>query len=194
MQFFSLIFYHKLLWWKKIESSGYRMDLSTFQLMARYNIWATKRLIQALENVTDEDFSKDCGLFFKSILGTLNHLLIGEHYLWFARFSEGNSPVIALNTMIESNRNTLTKALEERAENWIFFLENLDVACIERNLDYTTSTGKDMSLPYWATLLHVFNHATHHRGQITAALTAMGYDCPELDLVYMLVEEKSRAP
>ena len=164
------------------------MDLSTFQLMARYNIWATKRLIQALENVTDEDFSKDCGLFFKSILGTLNHLLVGEHYLWFHRFSEGNSPVIALNTIIEKDRYALTKALEDRAENWISFLENLDLEYVGQNLNYRTSTGKEMSLPYWSTLLHVFNHATHHRGQITAALTDMGYDCPELDLVYMLVE------
>ena len=46
-----------------------------------------------------------------------------------------------------------------------------------------------MSLPFAATLLHVFNHGTHHRGQITAALTSMGYHCPEIDLVNMLVEE-----
>lgn len=45
-----------------------------------------------------------------------------------------------------------------------------------------------MCLPYYATLTHVFTHGVHHRGQITTALTAMGYECPEIDLVYMLAE------
>ena len=46
-----------------------------------------------------------------------------------------------------------------------------------------------MRLPFAATLAHVFNHGTHHRGQITAALTALGQPCPELDMVYLLQEE-----
>ena len=46
-----------------------------------------------------------------------------------------------------------------------------------------------MSLPYAATLLHVFNHGTHHRGQVTAVLTSMGYPCTEMDMVYMLIEK-----
>mgnify|MGYP003483959232 FL=1 len=48
----------------------------------------------------------------------------------------------------------------------------------------------ELTLPYSATLLHIFNHGTHHRGQITAALTSLGYSCPELDLVYMLIEQQ----
>ena len=49
-----------------------------------------------------------------------------------------------------------------------------------------------MRLPFAATLAHVFNHGTHHRGQITAALTAMGHACPELDMVWMLQAESAR--
>jgi uncharacterized damage-inducible protein DinB len=49
------------------------------------------------------------------------------------------------------------------------------------------------ALPFAPTLGHVFNHATHHRGQITAAITAMGHRCPELDMVIMLQAE-SRGP
>ena len=53
-------------------------------------------------------------------------------------------------------------------------------------LDYTNMRGQAMSLPFAATLAHVFNHGTHHRGQITAALTFLGQAGPELDLVYFL--------
>lgn len=166
------------------------MNLETFQLLARYNIWATQKLNQILENVSEQDFNAECGLYFKSISGTLNHLLLGEHYLWFPRFLSKPSPFLKLDTVIESNKNQLLIQLEKKAYNWIDFLKKVDVENFKQDLHYKSSTGKDMSLPYAATLLHVFNHGTHHRGQITAALTSMEYSCPEIDLVYMLSEEK----
>lgn len=58
-------------------------------------------------------------------------------------------------------------------------------------LAYTTTRGAEVSLPFALTLAHVFNHSTHHRGQITAALTALGQPCPELDLVYFLQSEST---
>lgn len=158
--------------------------------MARYNIWATTKLSQSLANVTDADFYRDCGLFFQSIFGTLNHLLLGEHELWFSRFAKGYSPTLQLNSIVEQDRHILIQTLQEKALNWVTFLNDLDPQDLAGNLNYQTSTGQPKSLPYAATLVHVFNHGTHHRGQISAALTAMGYACPELDLVYMLVEEQ----
>lgn len=165
------------------------MDLKTFELLARYNIWSTQKLNQILKNVSDEDFNAECGLYFKSISGTLNHLLVGEHHLWFPRFLSKPSPVLKLNTIIESDKDKLISQLENKAHNWIDFLKHIDAEKFKHDLKYKTSTGKEMSLPYAATLLHVFNHGTHHRGQVTAALTSMGYSCPEIDLVYMLIEE-----
>lgn len=164
------------------------MGMQNFEVLAQYNIWATKKLNQTLQNVSDEDFFKDNRLFFKSIFATLNHLLLGEHYLWFARFMHNNSPLISLNSIIESDRHQLIKKLEEKSYHWLDFLQTIDENALNGQLQYKTSKGLDISVPYAATLLHVFNHATHHRGQITAALTAMGYPCPELDLIYMLIE------
>lgn len=80
--------------------------------------------------------------------------------------------------------------LENKAYDWLAFLHHVDPAQFSQNLTYFTSKGEERSLPYAATLLHVFNHGTHHRGQMTAALTALGYTCPELDLLYMLIEEQ----
>ena len=164
------------------------MDKKMLLIMAEYNIWATSRLIQSLESIRDEDFYKDVGLYFKSIAGTLNHLLVGEHYLWYSRFKDGVSPQIALDTMIHTEKEALLNELKQKSVNWISFIDQIDDTTLSGNLTYKRVSGQELTLPYAATLMHVFNHGTHHRGQITAAVTALGYPCPELDVVYMLIE------
>ena len=165
------------------------MNKDSVRRLAQYNIWATQRLCESLKAVSDDDFNKDVGLYFKSIVGTLNHLLLGEHYLWYSRFKQGISPAIALNTMIQTKKTALVDELQEKSKNWIEFLEQLDEKTLNADLTYKRVSGQQLTLPYAATLMHVFNHGTHHRGQITAAMTGLGYACPELDLVYMLVEQ-----
>jgi uncharacterized damage-inducible protein DinB len=165
---------------------------SYFSTLARYNLWATQRLLQACEDLTDEQYRRDVALFFKSIHGTLSHLLVGEHMLWYRRFAEGVSPKLALNEEIEPVRERLAQALRAGAANWLPLIESWPVEKFEGLLSYTTMRGIPAALPFAPTLAHVFNHGTHHRGQITAALTALGQPCPELDVVYMLQEESKK--
>lgn len=160
-----------------------------FQTLARYNVWATHRLLDAVEKLSEEEYRRDVGLFFKSIHGTLNHMLVGEHMLWYPRFAKGLSPQFALNAEIEPVRERLAQALRGGSGNWKPLIESIPVERFEGKLAYTTTTGQAVSLPFAATLTHVFNHGTHHRGQITAALTMLGKPCPELDLVRMLQED-----
>lgn len=159
-------------------------------LMAQYNIWATNRLCHHLERVSDEDFYKDIGLYFKSIFGTVNHLLLGEHYLWYPRFAEGISPALKLTDIVEPSKEKCLLQLQQKSYQWIAFIESLTQPRLDGLLTYRRVNGEELSLPFAATLMHVFNHGTHHRGQITAAITALGYECPELDLVYMLSENQ----
>ncbi|WP_130802086.1 DinB family protein [Acinetobacter ihumii] len=172
-------------------SGQYLISKETLLLMADYNIWATQQLGVYLKNVVKDDLYRDAGLFFNSIFGTLNHLLAGEHYIWYVRFAQNISPQTKLNTTIETDHVRLLAQLESKSKNWIELIERLDDVTLNGNLNYQTTTGQQKCLPYAATLLHVFNHGTHHRAQVTAALTAMGYECPVLDLVYMLVERHS---
>ncbi|WP_173910388.1 DinB family protein [Acinetobacter sp. Marseille-Q1618] len=165
------------------------MNKTTFQLLAQYNLWATQGLVKHLEKMPDDDFHQDVGLFFKSISGTLNHVLLGEHYLWYPRFKEGISPRIALDHTIHTEKYALLNELEQKSKNWIDFIETIQASLFEGNLTYQRTSGQTLTLPYAATLLHVFNHGTHHRGQVSAAMTVLGYACPELDLVYMLAEK-----
>jgi len=157
-----------------------------FDLLARYNVWATDRLLVAVQALPDGDYRRDTGLFFRSIHGTLNHLLVGEHLLWFVRFAEGASPRVALDAEVEPDRARLDARLREGAARWAPLIAAFAEDRWDGTLDYTTMRGTLASLPFAATLAHVFNHGTHHRGQITAALTALGQPCPELDLVYFL--------
>lgn len=157
-----------------------------FTLLARYNVWATARLLSAVQALPEDGYRRDMGLFFHSIHGTLNHLLVGEHLLWFVRFSEGISPTVALDAEVEPDRARLDTRLREGAARWAPLIASLSPERWNSTLDYTTMRGTAASLPFAATLAHVFNHGTHHRGQITAALTALGQPSPELDLVYFL--------
>ena len=157
-----------------------------FTQLARYNVWATARLLDAVRTVGDEDYRRDLGLFFKSIHGTLSHLLVGEHHLWFVRLAEGTSPRVALDAELEGDRVQLDARLREGAARWEPLIAIFSAERWDGMLDYTTMRGTQASLPFAATLAHVFNHGTHHRGQITAALTALGQPCPELDFVYYL--------
>ena len=157
-----------------------------FTTLARYNAWAYARLLAAVADLPESDYRRDLGLFFRGIHGTLNHLLVGEHLLWFVRFAEGASPRVALDAEVEPDRSRLDARLRAGAACWEPLIAGFGPERWAGTLDYTTMRGVPASLPFPATLAHVFNHGTHHRGQITAALTALGRPCPELDLVYYL--------
>ena len=163
------------------------MNLSAyFQQQAAYHAWATQQLLNDhISAMTDANYRRNAGLFFGSVHGTLNHLLVAET-VWQARFINGKSPVMALDTELETDRGQLATALLTASSRWIDWLTSNNLNDQDDLLNYNRSNGQAMSLPYAQTLGHVFNHSTHHRGQITAALTTMGYTSPELDWVRLL--------
>ncbi len=95
---------------------------------------------------------------------------------------------MALDDEVEPDRARLAERLVQGAARWLPLIDGWPAACFDGRLDYTTMRGQPASLPFAAALAHVFNHGTHHRGQVTAALTGLGRSGPELDLVYLLQE------
>lgn len=160
-----------------------------FLTLARYHVWATRRLFEQVDTLDEADYRRDAGLFFRSVHGTLNHLLVAEHGVWFERFANGVSPRRRLDEEVETDRARLRERLLEAVPRWLPLIEALPDERWSGVLDYHSTQGVAQSLPYAATLAHVFNHATHHRGQISAALTAMGRRELVLDLVAMLQAE-----
>ena len=178
--------YRSVVMQKALERSVLREHL---QCMARYNLWATRRLLDAVDALSDADYRRDAGLAFKSVHGTLNHLLVAEHLLWFRRFAEDVSPAMALDAEVETDRTRLREHLLKGALSWLPLMEVWPAERLQGRLSYRRMDGEPVTLPFAATLMHVFNHATHHRGQVSAALTALGRPAPELDMVFMLHEE-----
>ena len=162
-----------------------------FGTLARYNAWATRKLFEHVDALPEAHYREDVGLFFKSVHGTCDHLLLVEHQVWLPRFAEGVSNRVALNAEVERDRAALRDRLIEATGRWGPLIESFDDARFAGTLDYATTKGVAQSLPFAPTLGHVFNHATHHRGQVTAALTALGQPGPELDMV-MLLQAESR--
>lgn len=164
------------------------MEIKTHLIdMAAYHKWAYKKLLIALKDLNNNEYYCDYGLFFKSIHYTLNHLLLVDT-LWLARFNGTNPKLTSLSQELFSDRSRLEEALIKNSENWIDFINELkDTA---DTLHYTKTSGVHAKIPYLPTLTHVFNHGTHHRGQITTVISQLGYTIPELDFFYYLNEPK----
>jgi len=158
-----------------------------FLTLADYHRWANARLIQCLEPVSDSDYRAELGLFFKSIHRTLNHLLLVDR-LWFARFHGKSLDIESLGDELVSERSRLARELDRQAELWREYLEHLDAEALGKPLDYRNSRGEPHSFMLGHLVAHVFNHGTHHRGQISAAMTRLGLEAPVLDIPYYLID------
>lgn len=171
------------------------MTLPTyFTELARYHAWATQRLVtEHLALLDDAQWFDNCGLFFGSVHGTVSHLLVTDE-IWWARFANGESPRIALDAQPHATRAPLIAALLVAVQRWQAWSATLSAAQLAGELHYTRANGEPMRLPFTPTLGHVFNHATHHRGQLTAALTALGLQAPELDWVRLLQIQGRNTP
>ena len=125
-----------------------------FATLARYNAWATRRLLDGVAALGEDDYRRDVGLFFKSVHGTLNHLLLGEHGVWFERFAGRASPRVDLGAEVEPNRTRLAERLLEGAARWQPLIECQDkwdmvlilrAISATRNNDQLSSTSAVLS-------------------------------------------------
>lgn len=148
---------------------------------ARYNRLANERLYEACAALSDEERRRDLGAFFKSVHGTLNHLLLGDR-IWMTRFEGGNHPSTDLGAILHDDFATLRAArvaMDARIERFAADLPR-DVAAA--TIRYLNSAGIASEDPLDVLLPHFFNHQTHHRAQVHTLLSQLGRDPPSLDL------------
>jgi uncharacterized damage-inducible protein DinB len=154
-----------------------------FEMLAGYNEWANRRLYDAAAGLADADYRADHGAFFGSVQGTLNHLLVGDR-VWMHRFTgEGPLPT-RLDEILYENFDGLRAAREAEDERITAYIDSLAPSDLDRTIRYRTiSNPADIEQELKLALLHVFNHQTHHRGQVHCLLTRITDAAPSLDLI-----------
>ena len=164
-----------------------------FQMFASYNRWANARLYDAAVKLGEEDFNRDVGAFFKSMCGTLNHVLVADR-IWMRRFACDGPVHTKLDEVPYPAFAELRAAREAEDARIVAYANTLDDERLSGTFTYTPITDpREITQPLAPPLAHFFNHQTHHRGQAHTILTLLGEDAPPLDLIYYLRTEEGRA-
>jgi len=158
-----------------------------FCRFAGYNAWANGRLYEACGMLPEPAYMADRAAFFGSIHGVLNHILVGDR-AWIGRL-EGVAPEIkSLDEILYDDLATLRCAREKEDGRIVAYVEGLTGDRLGQDVHYASVAGEQFVTPVGQVLAHVFNHQTHHRGQVHDLLSQTDVAPPPLDLMYYLRE------
>ena len=155
------------------------------QVMTEYNSWMNQRLYDLCMGIEDHERKRNAGAFFGSIHGTLNHLLFGD-LSFMARFTGEPKEAPELGVILYDDFQALwqaRQALDDRFSNWS---SSLSEEWLKASLTYTSKVdGVSRTVQGWVLVTHMFNHQTHHRGQLTTLLSQMALDVGSTDIPFM---------
>ncbi|HKY22482.1 MAG TPA: DinB family protein [Vicinamibacterales bacterium] len=141
-----------------------------------YHYWARDLVLDALESLSDEQYTRDLGNSFKSIRDTVVHTYSAE-WIWYQRWT-GTSPTALLDPNTFPDRASLRRAWAENEGKVRELVGGMDQQGLDRAVDYTLVNGQASRSVFWHMLQHVVNHATYHRGQVTTMLRQLGAPAP----------------
>ena len=171
-----------------------------YHALARYNTWMNERLYALCATLSDEERKHDMGAFFRSIHGTLNHILLADR-VWLHRFTgdpalsrsldrDGNPiPFRSLDQELYADFETLRRERAKSDAHIEAWAAGFDPAQLAASFSYRSTNGVLREHPRWQAVTHFFNHQTHHRGQVTTLLSQLGHDPGVTDLVVFLWEQ-----
>lgn len=171
-----------------------------FGLMARYNAWMNVKVYDAAAKLDAQALAADRGAFFGSILGTLNHLAVGD-ITWLKRFATHPAGYAALDPVrrmptpssldqqLSSDLGALRMLRRELDAAILGWAEALTDADLGHVLEYANMKGVVARRPFSGLVAHFFNHQTHHRGQVSTLLLQAGQDVGVTDLVMLIPDE-----
>lgn len=152
--------------------------------LARYHAWANDILFRELDKLSEERRRQDCGLFFRNIHHTVDHLLLVNR-LWMGRLT--GKPIAAdFKSVQVADWGKLKQALREELAAMADWLAKQDEAWFAQDISFTASSGEANTLKASAVLTHMLTHFNHHRGQVSTAITQLDGIAPEMDYLYYL--------
>ena len=156
-----------------------------FRVMADYNMWMNERLFELCRSIDDAERKSDKAAFFGSIHGTLNHILYGD-LAFMSRFTGDPAVIPELGVELHDDFDELWQArssLDNRICGWS---SKLTAEWLEQELTYTSKVDViTRTVPQWVLVVHMLNHQTHHRGQITTIFSQLGLDVGTTDIPFM---------
>jgi len=163
------------------------IDVAYVQRLARYNRWQNENLYGVADTLSDAERKRACGAFFGSIHATLNHLLWADR-IWMSRLAgtprpEGGIPESVATYGDWSELKRERAAFDKVMLDWA---DRLDAAALAGDLTWFSGARKaEVRKPKWLLVTHMFNHQTHHRGQVHCMLTQAGGKPGDTDLPFM---------
>lgn len=173
---------------------------SNFELMADYNQWMNKRTYDAVSNLSASERSESRGAFFGSIMGTLNHILVGDT-IWLKRFSShpvqlktldyvrGLQTPQALGSILYREFGELQDARVTMDGTIQEFSHEITDEMLSTSLSYHNTKGEPFTKNWGHLVQHFFNHQTHHRGQVSTLLYQTNVDIGVTDLLVNIPNE-----
>ncbi len=159
-------------------------DGDYYQLMAQYNRWMNRKLFAVCEQIPEADRRRDLGAFFGSIHKTLDHIFYGD-VAWINRFT-GKPVGVEIGQERHSEFNALQQDRSTLDNAIVHWAQALDGEWLKKPFEYTSNVdGKTRVLPAWVLVTHMFNHQTHHRGQVTTLIKQLGYEPGITDIPWL---------
>jgi len=153
--------------------------------MAAYGAWMNGRMLEKCCALTDAERKRDLGAFFRSLHGTFDHLTYGD-VAWMGRFTGSSMPTKRIGEILYeswADLDAARRAMDQRMVDWA---ATVTEAWLAESMSYVSvNDGKTRILPRWVLVTHMFNHGTHHRGQLTTLMKQLGVDPGVTDLPWL---------
>jgi uncharacterized damage-inducible protein DinB len=156
-----------------------------------YNAWADRRALAAASALSKEQFVQPICSSFPSVRDTLGHIL-GVEWLWLERF-QGRSPSAIPDAKECEDIDRLKARWAEFEPVLLNFVGTLTQGDLDRVMEYQTMKFGVYRNPLWQSMLHLVNHGTYHRGQITTMMRQLGGQPILTDLMHFYRERTTAA-
>ena len=163
------------------------IDRAYVQRMARYNRWQNENLYGVADRLSAAERQRERGAFFGSVHKTLSHLLWG-YQTWMNRFAVTPKPPggIAESVSLYPDWEDLKSHRADFDRIIIDWAATIKPGWLAAEQTYFSGAiGREVTKPRWVLVTHMFNHQTHHRGQVHCMLTQAGRRPSDTDLTFI---------
>ena len=155
------------------------ISLDTLNELFTYNYWARDRQLEICAGLSEEQFLKPLGGSFASMRDTLVHMVAVE-WLWLERW-RGQTPKALLSPEEFPDYPAVKKRWDFVKAEMDLFLSGLTEEEIERVKTYVSTRGMTWTYPLWQMMIHLLNHQSYHRGQVTTLLRQLDVTPAKVD-------------